>query len=91
MARRMKGFWYIINITIMPLGLLGGYNSPAPEQLRNKNPEAVLSGFLLLGVPIFCLLSVGYSNRWTGKKTTITEDSRPRSSFVPEEPAELVG
>jgi hypothetical protein len=72
----MKNAWYLINIIFVMLGVFGGYNSLAPGQLQNKNPDAVLCFLLLLTMPVFCLLSVSYSNRRTGKK-----DNLIRASF----------
>ena len=65
----MKSFWYIINITGVAFSLLGGYNSLAPEQLRNKNPDAVFCGLILLTLPLFAVWIVSYSiRRWNRSK-----------------------
>jgi hypothetical protein len=75
----MKNTWYLINIIFVMLGVFGGYNSLAPEQLRNNNPDAVFCGLILLVLPVFCLLSVGYSNRRTGKKENLVRPSFARN------------
>ena len=62
-ALHMKNVWYVLNIAAIVLGLRGGYNSTAPEQLRHMNPDAVYCGIILFTMPVFALLSVGYSNR----------------------------
>ena len=57
----MKNIWYVINIALVALALLGGYNSLSPEKLRHTNPDAILCGIILLGTPLFALLAVGFS------------------------------
>jgi hypothetical protein len=59
----MKIVWYVLNIAVIVLGLRGGYASAAPEQLRHMNPDGVYCGLILLTMPVFALLSVGYSNQ----------------------------
>lgn len=59
----MKNVWYLINIALVVLGLREGYASTAPEQLRHMNPDAVYCGVILFTMPLFSLLSVGYSNQ----------------------------
>ena len=59
----MKNIWYVINIALVALGLLGGYNSLSPEELRNTNPDSILCGIILLLMPLFAIGSVGYSIR----------------------------
>jgi len=34
----MKYFWAVLNSTLVALGLLGGYNSLKPENLRHTTP-----------------------------------------------------
>jgi hypothetical protein len=58
----MKNVWYVLNIAAIVLGLREGYASTAPEQLRHMNPDAALCGIILFTMPVFALLSVGYSN-----------------------------
>lgn len=61
----MKNVWYVVNITLVTLGLRGGYSSVAPENLRNTNPDAIFCGLILLTTPLFALWSVDYSiRRW---------------------------
>jgi hypothetical protein len=59
----LKNVWYVLNTAVIVLGLRGGYVSAAPEQLRHMNPDAVYCGLILFTMPVFALLSVGYSNR----------------------------
>jgi hypothetical protein len=59
----MKNIWYVINIALVALALLGGYNSLSPEKLRHTNPDAI--GIILLVMPLFAIGSVSYSiRRW---------------------------
>ena len=61
----MKNIWYVINIALVALALLGGYRSLSPDKLRNTNPDAILCGLILLVLPLFAIGSVGYSiRRW---------------------------
>ncbi len=61
----MKNVWYLVNIALVAVALPGGYNSLSPELLRNKNPDAILCGSILLIMPLFAMGSVGYSiRRW---------------------------
>ena len=61
----MKNIWYVINIALVALALLGGYNSLSSEELRNKNPDAIACGLILLTTPLFAIGSVSYSiRRW---------------------------
>jgi hypothetical protein len=61
----IKVIWYVVNISLVALGLREGYISTAPEQLRRMNPDAVLCGILLVGTPFFALGCVNYSvRRW---------------------------
>jgi|HubBroStandDraft_6_1064221.scaffolds.fasta_scaffold103702_2 hypothetical protein len=57
----MKKIWLVINTALVTLALLDGYKSLSPEKLRNKNPDAILCCFILLGAPLFALLAVGFS------------------------------
>lgn len=67
----MKNIWYVTNIALVALGLLGGYNSLSPEKLRNTNPDAILCGSILLIMPLFAIGSVGYSIRhWNHSRLT---------------------
>jgi hypothetical protein len=59
----MKNIWYFLNIALVALALPGGYNSLSPEKLRNKNPDAIFCGLILLVMPLFALWSVNYSIR----------------------------
>lgn len=62
----MKNVWCVINIALVALALPGGYKSLSPENLRNKNPDLILCGLILLVTPLFALLSVNYSiRRWS--------------------------
>jgi hypothetical protein len=61
----MKNIWYVINIALVALALLGGYNSLSPERLRHTNPDPILCGIILLVMPLFAIGSVSYSiRRW---------------------------
>jgi hypothetical protein len=61
----MKNIWYVINIALVALALLGGYNSLSPERLRHTNPDAIACGIILLVMPLFSIGSVSYSiRRW---------------------------
>ncbi len=61
----MKNIWYVINIALVTLALPGGYHSLSPEKLRNKNPDAIFCGLILLVTPLFAMLTVYYSiRRW---------------------------
>lgn len=61
----MKNIWYVVNITLVTLALQGGYSSVAPENLRNKNPDAIFCCLILLVTPLFALWGVHYSiRRW---------------------------
>ena len=75
----MKNVWYVINIAVIVLGLRGGYVSTAPEQLRHMNPDAVYCGLILFTMPVFALLSVGYSNR--RRRLSPSRDNLVRPSF----------
>jgi hypothetical protein len=59
----MKNVWYVVNITLVTLGLRGGYSSIAAEHLRNKNPDAIFCGLIFLTTPLFALWSVDCSIR----------------------------
>jgi hypothetical protein len=61
----MKNIWYAINIALVALALAGGYNSLSAEKLRNKNPDAIFCGLILLVTPLFALWIVDHSiRRW---------------------------
>ena len=61
----MKNIWYVINVALVALALLGGYESLAPEKLRHTNPDAIACGLILLIMPLFAIGSVSYSiRRW---------------------------
>jgi hypothetical protein len=65
----MKNVWYVINIALVTLALPGGYNSVAPDKLRNMNPDAIFYGLILLVTPLFAIWSVNYSIRhWNHSK-----------------------
>ena len=54
-----------MNIALVTLALLGGYESLAPEKLRHTNPDAIFCGLILLVTPLFAIWSVSYSiRRW---------------------------
>jgi hypothetical protein len=71
----MKNIWYVINIALVALALLGGYESLAPEKLRHTDPDAITCGIILFGTPLFALLAVGFSIQ--GWK----QNNLPRPSF----------
>src|SRR5256885_15724323 len=61
----MKYFWIAFNSIGVASALWGGYISMAPETLPRTNPDAVVCLINLLVMPIFAILSVGYSlRRW---------------------------
>jgi hypothetical protein len=61
----MKSIWYVMNIALVGLALLGGYHSLSPEKLRHTNPDAIVCGIILLVMPLFSIGSVSYSiRRW---------------------------
>jgi hypothetical protein len=61
----MKNIWYVINVALVALALLGGYESLAPERLRHTNPDAIACGLILLVMQLFAIGSVSYSiRRW---------------------------
>ena len=61
----MKNIWYVINISLVTTALPGGYNSVSLGNLRNKNPDAIFCGLILLVTPLCVLWIVGYSiRRW---------------------------
>ena len=61
----MKNIWYVVNIALVALALMGGYESLAPEKLRHTNPDAIVCGSILLVTPLFAMWSVSYSiRRW---------------------------
>ena len=61
----MKNIWYVVNIALVALALVGGYESLAPEKLRHTNPDPIGCGLILLVTPLFAMWSVSYSIlRW---------------------------
>jgi hypothetical protein len=59
----MKNIWYVVNIALIALALPAGYNSLSSEKLRNKNPDALSCGLILLLSPLFAILSVNFAIR----------------------------
>ena len=47
MTQDMKNIWYIMNLALVGLALLGGYNSQEPQRLRNTNPDAIVCALIL--------------------------------------------
>jgi hypothetical protein len=76
----MRYFWTILNSIAVVLALRGGYTSLTPEKLHRTNPEPVLCLILLLGVPVFALLSIGYSLR-RSKTNLLARPSWARNPF----------
>ena len=61
----MKNIWYVINIAPVALALPGGYSSLSPEKLRNKNPDAIFFGAILLVTPLVAMGTVNEPiRRW---------------------------
>ena len=61
----MKKIWYVINIALVALASLGGYNSLSPEKLRHTNPDGIVCGIILVDMPLFAIGSVSHSiRRW---------------------------
>lgn len=61
----MKNFWVVLNSGLVALGLLGGYKSMASDRLNHTNPDAIACLSILAVMPLFAVLSVGYSiRRW---------------------------
>lgn len=57
------------NVGLVVLGFWSGYVSLEPEKLRHINPDAIACVSILVGAPLFALLSVGYSvHRWKREK-----------------------
>jgi hypothetical protein len=76
----MKNVWFVLNIAAIVLGLRGGYASTSPDQVRHMNPDAVYCGIILFAMPVFALLSVGYSNR-RRRRLRQSENNLVRPSF----------
>lgn len=65
----MKLIWYMVNVGLVALGLWSGYVSLEPQKLRHTNPDAIACVAILVTMPLFALLSVGYSvRRWKRDK-----------------------
>ena len=61
----MKYFWITLNLTLVALAFLEGYNSLTPDKLRHTNPDSVACLGILVVTPVFALLIVEYSiKRW---------------------------
>jgi len=61
----MKYFWILLNSTLVAWSAWGGYKSMTPEALRHTNPDPAACLSILLIMPVFSLLTVGYSiKRW---------------------------
>lgn len=80
MTQDMKSIWYIMNLALVGLALLGGYNSQEPQRLRNTNPDAIVCGLILLIMPVFAIGSVEYSNR-SRHRQSLSRDNLVRPSF----------
>ncbi|SRR6266403_3798518 len=75
----MKYFWIILNLMLVALGFWGGYKSMAPDRLNHTNADAVACLVILLAMPLFAVMSVGYSiRRWKSDQL-----SRPSWSRIP--------
>ncbi|MGB7281139.1 MAG: hypothetical protein WBE13_02660, partial [Candidatus Acidiferrum sp.] len=73
----MKTIWYGVNLALIILALPGGYNSISLENLRNKNPDLIFCGLILLVTPLFALSSVNYSiRRWNQSRLARPSMSR---------------
>ena len=75
----MNKVWNIVNTVLVVLALPGGYNALAPEQLQNKNQDAVFCGLILLTLPLFAIGSVEYSNWWRGRRGNLARPSFHRN------------
>jgi hypothetical protein len=62
------------------LALRGGYASLTPDKLRHTNPEPLVCLIVLLGMPVFAILSVGYSLR-RSKTDLLPRPSWTRNPF----------
>ncbi len=63
---RIRHFWGVLNSLVLALALWGGYASLNLDQLRYKNTDAAACLTILLVMPGFAILSVGYSlKRWS--------------------------
>ena len=73
----MKNSWYVVNVALVALALLGGYQSLAPERLRHTNPDGIACGLILLVIPLFAIGSVSYSiRRWNHSRLARPSFSR---------------
>jgi hypothetical protein len=76
----MKHFWIVLNSAGVASAFWGGYISMTQDRLSHTNPDPVLCLIVLLGMPIFAILSVGYSlRRW--KMPLLSRPSWYRNPF----------
>jgi hypothetical protein len=59
----MRYLWDVLNSVAAALAFRGGYVSLNPETLRHTNPDLAACLSILLVMPVFAILSVGYSLR----------------------------
>jgi|GEM_PF-2822768 len=59
----MTRIWQVLNAFLVADGLWGGYKTTRPQTLSRTNPDAILCGILLIGMPAFALGAVYYSKR----------------------------
>lgn len=76
----MRYFWIILNSIAVLLALRGGYASLTPDRLRHTNPDPVVCFIVLLGMPVFAILSVGYALR-RSKTDPLPRPSWSRNPF----------
>jgi uncharacterized membrane protein YdcZ (DUF606 family) len=76
----MKYFWIFLNSIAMVLAFTGGYASLAPDRLSHTNPDPFVCLAILLGVPVFSILSVAYSLR-RSKREPLSRPSWSRNPF----------
>jgi hypothetical protein len=76
----MRYFWITLNLTLIALAFVDGYNSIAPDKLRHTNPDSVACLCILLATPPFAVWMATYSiRRW--KSDTLSRPSWTRNPF----------
>jgi hypothetical protein len=79
----MKNIWYVINIALVALALLGGYRSLSPEKLRKYE-----SGCDSLWLNSFAHAVVRHRQRWL--LDSALESQQACSPLIEQKPSELV-
>jgi hypothetical protein len=76
----MRYFWAVLNSIAVILSIRSGYASLTPDRLLHKNPDLLSCLILLLGTPVFAIMSVGYSLR-RSKAELLSRPSWTRNPF----------